>query len=131
MAALYKEQLGEQIKRRRKALGLTQSELADKAHVKESQTVSRWERGERAPNDLENVARALETTAAEMLAELAPVNQSDRKKLQPGGPTQLDRIEAQIGHLADLLNELEIRVASPPKHKRGSGSAKGGAASTG
>ena len=30
--------------------------------------MSRWERGERAPNDLEAVAVALETTAGEMLA---------------------------------------------------------------
>lgn len=117
VAALYKEELGKQIKRRREALGLTQSDLATKAHVKESQTVSRWERGQRGPNDLEAVAKALETTASEMLAELGALKQTDRKRLHPAGASQLDRIEAKLDHLGDLLAELEIAVASLPKGK--------------
>lgn len=126
MAALYKEQLGEQIRERRKALGLTQAELAALVHVKESQTVSRWERGERGPNDLDAVAAALQTTASEMLAQLGSVRQSDRKRLLPGGETQLDRLEDKVDSLTDLLNELLIAVASRRKRKPKSGIAEAG-----
>lgn len=100
VAALYKEELGRQIKRRREDLGLTQTDLAELIPVKESQTISRWERGERAPNDLEALARALQTTAAEMLAELSPVRQTDRRRMMPG--SQLDRIEAKLDELLTL-----------------------------
>lgn len=123
MAALYKEDLGKEIKRRRKALGLTQADLAEKIPVKESQTVSRWERGERGPNDLEAVARALETTASEMLSQLAPIHQKDRKRLEPGGGTQLDRMERKLDRIVDLIAELEIAAATRTRRKRASGSA--------
>lgn len=104
MAAVYKEQLGELIKEKREKLGLTQRDLADKAHVKEATTVSRWERGERAPTDLESVARALETTASEMLAQLSPLHQKDRRRLDPAAPSQIDRIEAMLEVLVNRLS---------------------------
>lgn len=111
MAALYKEQLGALIATKRLALGLTQAELAEKIPVKESQTVSRWERGERGPNDLEAVAKALETTAADMLSEIGSVKQTDRRKLGPANETQLDRIERK---LTELL-AIQRAGAAPPK----------------
>lgn len=104
VAALYKQQLGEVIRGRREALGLTQKELADRANVEEPQTVSRWERGLNAPTDLESVARALETTADEMLRQLRPLNQKERQRLVPEGGSQLDRIEAL---LQEILSRLE------------------------
>lgn len=107
VAALYKQQLGAVIAGRREALGLTQKELAERAHVKESQTVSRWERGERAPNDLEAVAAALETTVPEMLAGLEPLSQRRRKAMNAtGSGSQLDRIEAQLGRLEAAVGML-------------------------
>lgn len=114
VAALYKEQLGDQIKRRREELDLTQAELATLAHVKESTTVSRWERGERSPNDLEAVARALQTTASEMLRELGAVPQANRRKMLPGGATQLDRLEGKVDELLLKLAALELAAAAQP-----------------
>lgn len=99
VAALYKKQLGDVIRERREALGLTQKDLAERSSVEEPQTVSRWERGLNAPTDLEAVARALETTADELLRQLRPVNQKERRRLEPYGPTQLDRIERKLDAL--------------------------------
>ena len=94
VAALYKEQLGLIIKRRREDLDLTQKQLAEKAGVEESQTVSRWERGMNAPIDLEAVAAGLKTTAAEMLAELSPVTKQRKRSSLPAEP--LSRVEAKL-----------------------------------
>lgn len=112
VAALYKEQLGGVIADRRRELGLSQRELADRAGIGESQTVSRWERGLNAPVDLEAVARALETTAAEMLRGLEPINGRERGRLQPSAGTQLDRIEANQQQILAQLAELAERL--PP-----------------
>jgi transcriptional regulator with XRE-family HTH domain len=111
MAAVYKEELGRQIKRRREELGLTQRELADLAHVKEATTVSRWERGERGPTDLEAVASALQTSASQMLSELSPLNQRERRELDRSGPTQLDRIEATLERMERMLKESAGPIA--------------------
>lgn len=130
MAAVYKEQLGEEIRRRRKALGLTQRALADKAHVKETTTVSRWERGEREPTDLEAVAKALDTTASEMLSGLHPLHQKDRLRLDPAAPTQLDRLEAMLrlllSRLPDPAEEIEreLQAAIQQARKRAADNAR-------
>jgi transcriptional regulator with XRE-family HTH domain len=108
VAALYKQQLGEVIKARRKELGLTQKNVADRANIEEPQTVSRWERGLNSPTDLDAVARALEWTVDEMLRQLTPLGQKARRGLDPHGPTQLDRIEER---LAEIL--LVLRPQSP------------------
>ncbi len=127
MAAVYKEQLGELIKEKREALGLTQRALADKAHVKESTTVSRWERGEREPTDLEAVAQALGTTASAMLSELSPLHQKDRIRLDPAAPSQLDRIEAMLRVLIQQIPdskralERELLLARERDAARGKG----------
>lgn len=104
VATLYKQQLGEVIRARRKELGLTQRQLAERAHVEEPQTISRWERGARAPNDLDAVAAALETTADDLLSRLQPVGQRQRRSLQPNGGTQLDRIEHKLDRLLSLFS---------------------------
>lgn len=106
VAALYKQQLGEVIRARRKELGLSQKDLADRANVEEPQTVSRWERGINGPTDLDAVARALEWTADEMLRRLTPIGQKERREIFPAGPTQLDRIEAKLNDLIVLLTEV-------------------------
>lgn len=112
VAALYKQQLGELIRERREVLGLTQKELADRANVEEPQTVSRWERGLNSPTDLEAVARALDTTAADLLSHLRPVTHKERRRLVPGDvPTQLDRIEAKLDELLSRLPADELHTA--------------------
>lgn len=104
VAALYKQQLGEVIRERRESLGLTQKDLAQRANVEEAQTVSRWERGLNSPTDLDAVARALDTTAEELLRQLKPIGQKERRRLVPHeAGTQLDRIEAKLDAILGLL----------------------------
>jgi transcriptional regulator with XRE-family HTH domain len=114
VAALYKEQLGQIIRSRRKALDLTQRQLADRINVEEAQTVSRWERGENAPTDLEAVAKGLETTAGEMLAQLSPEAQRDRRRREDEAATQLDRIEASLAEVLAGLRRLEAAQLPAP-----------------
>jgi transcriptional regulator with XRE-family HTH domain len=107
---MYKQQLGELIRELREELGLTQKQLADRSHVAESQTVSRWERGERAPQDLEAVAAALESTVPEMLRRIEPVGQKQRRSMNADdGRSQLDRIEQRLeraGEREDVFHRL-------------------------
>ena len=60
--------LGEHIAARRRALGLTQGQLAERLDVS-FQAVSQWERGETAPEltRLYDIAAALETTPGALL----------------------------------------------------------------
>jgi transcriptional regulator with XRE-family HTH domain len=74
MAERYKVELGRAIAKRRRDLGLTQKELADATHYKEGQTVSRWERGENLPGDLDVIARALGWTLEELTAGIEAPN---------------------------------------------------------
>jgi transcriptional regulator with XRE-family HTH domain len=122
----YKLQLGKTIARRRRELGITQRELADRAGVREASTVSRWERGERAPNDLEVVARALESTAVEMLAGITQGGQASRRS-DDDYRAQLDRIEGKLDELLAILlgpreraeRELERLAARARSRKAG------------
>lgn len=127
MAELYKAQLGELIKEMRRALGMTQADLARAVPVEMSQTVSRWERGERGPQDLDAVAAALHTTAAEMLAQLTPIGAKDRRRLQPTAGTQLDRIEWKLDEVLRRLEgdepqeppgDLGLDLSKPPPKPR-------------
>lgn len=110
VATLYKQQLGTAIRRRREVLGLTQRQLADRLHLSEAQTVSRWERGDRAPADLDAVANALETTTEILLADLEPIGQRQRRAMSSNGLTQLDRIENKIDALFVEVRERDDRL---------------------
>lgn len=85
VAAQYRELVGEAIRARRKEMGLTQPQLADRVetylreHGKredgnpfDAQNISRWERGKNlaTTDNLEAVAHSLETTPGEMLARV-------------------------------------------------------------
>lgn len=61
--------IGERINSRRKELGLTQKQLAEKLHVSDK-TVSRWETGRQIPDALtmQDIANALEMTVSELYA---------------------------------------------------------------
>jgi len=70
--------IGNRIKTRRKYLGITQVELAERAHVSES-VICRIELGVRAPDMalVQRLATALETTAAYLLDGTDPGNASN------------------------------------------------------
>lgn len=105
VAVLHKEELGARIRRRRKELGYTQKKLAELAHYKEGQTVSRWERGVSEPEDLPAVAAALQWTVSEMLDGIE-MTQEQRQRLDPEGATQLDRMEHELRHVETKLDAL-------------------------
>ena len=117
VAALYREQLGDAIRERRRELGLTQKELAKRVNIEEAQTISRWERGENAPTDLEAVARGLETNVSDLLSQLQTVPQRDRRRLEPDGATQLDRIEFAVASVQRQLNELLERLPASTEER--------------
>lgn len=116
MSTRYKAELGAAIKKRRLELGLTQKALAELTHHQESQTVSRWERGENLPSDLEVVATALRWTLPEMMAGIVPPDRRAARRLgiadppegtpDPFGDSQLDRIEAKVDHLSQAVDQL-------------------------
>ena len=73
--------LGERIKLRRKELGLTQVQLGEMVH-KSSQVVSNWERGyttAMSPEDIQNIARALNVNFSELMANPAPAQPPAQK----------------------------------------------------
>lgn len=138
MAVRYKEQLGAAIRERREGLGITQKELAEAACVKEPQTVSRWERGETAPSDLEAVAAALQCSIAELMAGIEPPSRRAARKLNlvvaDSPETQLDQIQAAVEEIKRLLTAdgsawiqsvedlvAQVRSASGSPPTRGSG----------
>ena len=106
MASHYKVELGQAIRGRREELGLTQKDLAELTHYTEAQTVSRWERGENLPSDLETVASALQWTLADLVAGIQPADRRTARRFgQAPEPSrsQLDRIEQQLSEIHDLL----------------------------
>lgn len=73
--------LGERIKLRRKELGLTQVQLGEMVH-KSSQVVSNWERGyttAMSPEDLQNIAQALNVNISELMDNPAPAQPPAQK----------------------------------------------------
>ena len=73
--------LGERIKLRRKELGLTQVQLGEMVH-KSSQVVSNWERGyttAMSPEDLQNIAQALNVNISELMDTPAPAQPPAQK----------------------------------------------------
>lgn len=76
------ERLGHNIMRFRKALGLTQDQLAHRLDV-EPETISRFERGATLPSltTLERLAKVLRATIAELLDEQSPPAYSNTEKL--------------------------------------------------
>lgn len=76
------ERLGHNIMRFRKALGLTQDQLAHQLDV-EPETISRFERGATMPSlaTLARIAKVLRATIAELLDEKSPPAHSNTEKL--------------------------------------------------
>lgn len=101
MADRYKAQVGAAIRARRKALGLTQADLAERCHVEQSQTVSRWERGLNLPSDLSVAAEALETTLPDLFAGIKPPDARAARK------AAIAYADPQATALATELTRLE------------------------
>jgi transcriptional regulator with XRE-family HTH domain len=74
--------LSQNIAARRRALGLTQAQLAERINV-ETETVSRFERGKHLPSlaTLERLAAILLCTMADLLAEERPESGDDAMML--------------------------------------------------
>lgn len=76
------KRLGRNIARRRKALGWTQAVLAERLEM-EPESISRCERGAALPSlaTVEQMARVLETTIADLLAECPDGAYSEAQRL--------------------------------------------------
>jgi transcriptional regulator with XRE-family HTH domain len=114
MAEHYKVELGRRIKTRREELGMTQKDLADATHYKEAQSVSRWERGENVPADLDTVAAALDWTLADLVTGVDPPNRRVARQfglaaatpdvMSEVSPERLTRIEQKLDRLLLALS---------------------------
>lgn len=95
------ENIGKQIAERRKALGLTQKELAELLHVTDG-AVSKWERGINFPEVmlLESLADALNITVIELLS----LEDADRNEIA-GALTTISLEEKK-----QLVKELKSRA---------------------
>jgi transcriptional regulator with XRE-family HTH domain len=113
MVLRYKEQLGAAMRARRDELGMTQKQVASAAHVEDAQTVSRWERGQNLPSDLEAVAGALKWTVAELMAGIqAPPRVARKLDITPADDQsalaeRLARMEARLEEIYALLSTGE------------------------
>jgi len=95
------ENVGNKIMSRRKALGMTQNELANLLHVTDG-AVSKWERGINFPEVtlLEPLAKALNTTVIELLS----LENADRNEIA-GALTTISLEEKK-----QLVKELKSRA---------------------
>lgn len=75
--------LGRNLAARRKSLGLTQAEVAERLGV-DTETLSRFERGKHVPSllTLERLAAILSTTCGDLLAEDPPAPSSQALAMQ-------------------------------------------------
>lgn len=124
MAVLYKEQVGEAIKKRRDDLGLSQSVIADRIEtwLRENkgrangkpfdpQNVSRWERGANMAtgDNLEAVAAALETDVPTLLAGIKP---DSHGRSPDADQSQLDRMEERQKRVEAAIRDLGREVVT-------------------
>lgn len=96
--------LGQVIAERRKALGLSQTDLAKRLNSKDkraSDQVSKWERGVRNPQaeTLQRIAETLGTTEVALRAEVARRN-----------PGSADPLAEQVRILTERVEQLERKV---------------------
>jgi transcriptional regulator with XRE-family HTH domain len=100
--------LGINIAQRRKALGLTQAELAEQMSM-EPESISRFERGATLPSlaTLEKLADILDTTIAALLAEYPEQAYPEARRIsalmQPLSPDERQRLTKIIEDLCDML----------------------------
>lgn len=105
MSALYRQQVGQKIKKRREQLGLKQHELAEMVGV-QVREIPRWENGHslgRAEN-LEKVAGALDLTIQELMGNIKAENKRATTK------EQISKMSAEIKELNQRIVNLEQTV---------------------
>lgn len=110
MAREHVERLGQRIRERRLAMGLTQSQVAREMPPKvDSTAISRWERGEHKPSDdyLEKLADVLQTTMSKLLVD-PPVGETPDLL----GRTQLDRIEQKLDRTQNEAAAIRVELAT-------------------
>lgn len=98
------ENFADFLRERRKTLGLTQEQLAEKLHVSTA-AVSKWERGKSLPDiaKIEDLAAALEVSVLEVLrGELSPQNLPDEP---------LKEVYVQTLHTADRQWKRKCAIA--------------------
>lgn len=104
--------LGQNIMRGRKALGLTQEQVAGELKV-EPETISRFERGATLPSipTLERIADILGTTMGELLAEGKPRQFTEGEQLaallDPLSPSDRTVLMEIIGRLSTHMAKRE------------------------
>jgi transcriptional regulator with XRE-family HTH domain len=106
MAAEYLERQGRRIRERRDELGLSRDEVARRMGGKENgNSIYRWEKGrhEPSPDARERLATALGVDVAYFFSD-DPVEASE--DASPAEQSQLDRIEARVNILLDLVTRL-------------------------
>lgn len=105
-----KKRLGRNIAAYRKALRLTQDQLAELLGV-EMETVSRFERGKTVPSisTLIKVAGCLKVTTASLLEENEPgLAEEERQLLGSLAALPEDKRRFVVGHLLELCRHLDI-----------------------
>ncbi len=70
---------------RRRELGLSQAEVADRLQMLSAESLSRYERGDREPRctTLVRIARALETKPSELMKSLDPKPRGSFNRVEP------------------------------------------------
>lgn len=108
-------QLGQAIRSRRKALGMTQGELASALGFNVAQTVSDIERGERAVKawELVKIARALHTPIEHLLG-IPETTEEARVMWRRGSAAASREAEAALLDRADRYTLLEVWNELPP-----------------
>lgn len=101
---------GELVREARKRAALTQRELADRAGTTQS-AIARLESGRTSPT-LEQVQRLMRLAGFELLVELAPFDDSDRRQANPGSDVEerFERLLATTTRLRGLREEVRHGV---------------------
>lgn len=115
VAAEFLQRMGERIRERRKALGLSRADVARKMPGKVSENqVYRWELGQHQPkpDTLEALAKVLECDVVYFMApELDKRRPPDLHALS-GESSQLDHIEQTLNHLEEQIRLLRVETAA-------------------
>ena len=110
--------LGKNIMRGRKALGLTQEQMAMELKV-EPETISRFERGATLPSipTLERIAEILGTTMGELLEEEEPRQFTEAEQL---AALLRPLSDSDRAHAREILEKLSSHLSKreTPKRKR-------------
>ena len=133
MAALHRAELGQRIRERREALGLSQQELADEVGVRWARTIARWEGGQSFPQDdnLERLPGALKMTSDELVGDLSnedfppPTRETDPQidQLRESLEQQNAQLRKQVASVQKDVAQIKtaLQALTPGNHAQGQG----------